>query len=82
MRGQLSVEMLVILVIILGISALVASVLLRSANKAAEKAEQKADYILNASEESYARAKKAGEFCSYDSECASGNCNPVSSRCS
>jgi len=80
LRGQLSVEMLVILVIILSLAALVASVLLKSANKAADKVEQKTESVLNASDKPYA-AGAAGDYCATDSDCRSGSCNTYSSKC-
>ena len=41
MRGQLSVEMLVVLVVILGLVIIVASTMMKSANKASEKIDEK-----------------------------------------
>lgn len=80
MRGQLSVEMLVILVIILSLAALVASVLLKSANKAADKVEQKTDSVLNTSDRNYA-AGAPGDYCTSDSDCRSGSCSTYSGKC-
>ncbi|MCX8197428.1 MAG: hypothetical protein N3G80_03895 [Candidatus Micrarchaeota archaeon] len=80
MKAQLSAEMLIILVIILGIAVLVATTMLRSANKAAATVEQKADKIMNMSD-SAAKGQK-GAFCVSDEDCESGFCDPSAKRCS
>ena len=80
MRGQLSVEMLVVFVVILGIVVLVASVMMKSANKAADKVEQKTDTVLNASDRDY-NSGRAGDYCASAEDCRSGNCDSYSSKC-
>lgn len=80
MRGQLSVELLVALVILLGLAVLVAGVLMKSANKAAEKVEEKTDAVFNASDRTYASGS-AGDYCSSDTDCKSGTCNTYSGKC-
>lgn len=68
MRGQLSVEMLVVLVVILGVVALVASVLMNSANQAAKQANDRANATIG-------ECVVNGEGCSASSECCSYFCN-------
>ena len=80
MKGQLSAEMLIVLVVILGVAVLVASVMLKSANKAAEKIGQKTDDVLNSADAS-AMKGAAGEFCVSDSDCKSGKCDSYSKKC-
>jgi len=79
MKAQLSVEMLVVLVIVLGVAILLASAMFRSANSAAEKIEKKTNDTLSASE-MHGRAA-AGEYCSSDQDCESGSCDEYSRRC-
>ncbi|MEM4348587.1 MAG: type II secretion system protein [Candidatus Anstonellaceae archaeon] len=80
MKAQLSAEMLIVLVVILGVAVLVASVMIRSANKAAEKVEQKAEALFNATDTSLKGA--TGAYCVSDSDCASGICNTLTNKCS
>ncbi len=80
MCAQLSVELLVVLVILLGLALLVAGVLMKSANKASEKVEQKAVQVFNSTDKAYATGK-AGDYCASDSDCSSGTCNTYSSKC-
>jgi type II secretory pathway pseudopilin PulG len=71
--------MLIVLVVILGVAVLVASVMLRSANKAAEKIDQKTDAVLGASD---ASAKGAsGAYCVSDADCAGGRCDSYLKKC-
>ena len=80
MRGQLSVELLVVLVILLGLAVLVAGVMMKSASKASEKVEQKTGEVFNSTDRPYA-AGRAGDYCASDSDCVSGTCNTYSSKC-
>ena len=78
MRGQLSVEMMIVLVVILGLAVLVASTMISSANKASQKIEAKTDTVLNSSD----LAKGGpGAYCTADADCSSGNCNTYTSKC-
>ncbi len=79
MKAQLSVEMLVVLVIVLGVAILLASAMFRSANSAAEKIEKKTNDTLGASD-AQGRAE-AGEYCGADSDCKSQSCDEYSNRC-
>ena len=81
MRGQLSAEMLIILVVILGVAVLVASVMLKSANKAADKVSAKTDTVLNATDAASLRGA-SGEYCVSDADCQSGSCDPYTKKCS
>jgi len=72
MRGQLSLEMLIVIVVVLGLAVLLASTMMKSAEKTADKITQKADAVLNTSD---AAGKGAsGGYCTSDSGCLSGNC--------
>lgn len=81
MRGQLSAEMLIILVVILGVAVLVASVMLKSANKAADKVNAKTDAVLNATDSAALRGA-SGEYCVSDADCQSGSCDSYTKKCS
>ncbi len=72
--------MLIVLVVILGVAVLVASVMLRSANKAAEKIDQKTDAVLGASDSQLAKGGDGG-YCVSDSDCASGRCDSYLKKC-
>ncbi|VVC01677.1 Uncharacterised protein [uncultured archaeon] len=80
MKGQLSAEMLIVLVIILGLAAILASVMLKSAGKAAGAVEQKTETIINASNAGAAKAA-SGEYCVVDADCELGSCDVYSNRC-
>jgi uncharacterized protein (UPF0333 family) len=76
-RGQLSLEMLIILVILLAVAALVASVLMKSANKAASEVEKKTESVFNTT----SPIKQSGQFCTSDDECASKVCDSTTNKC-
>jgi len=80
MKAQLSAEMLIVLVVILGVAVLVASVMLRSANKAAEKVEQKTDAVLN-SADATAMKGASGAYCVAYADCQTGRCDAYSKKC-
>ncbi|VVC00896.1 Uncharacterised protein [uncultured archaeon] len=79
MKGQLSAEMLIVLVVILGLAVLLASVMMNSANKAAKNIEQKTDTVLNAS--GTAGKYPSGYVCQSGADCLSGNCDAYTSKC-
>ena len=79
MRGQLSVELLVVLVIILGLVVLVASTMMKSANKASEKVGQKTDSVLNSTYEG--GTVLSGDYCVHDTDCRAGRCDTYSRKC-
>jgi uncharacterized protein (UPF0333 family) len=79
MRAQLSVEMLVILVVILGMVVLLASVMLKSANKAAEKVEEKSGAAINATDASLKGLRN--DYCVIDDDCRSLNCDTYARKC-
>ena len=79
-KGQLSVEMMVLLVIILGLAVIVANAMLKSAGKASEKVEQKTDSILAASDQGVPKGADGG-YCTADGDCGSGFCNQFTSKC-
>lgn len=69
MKGQLSAEMLIVLVIVLGLAILLASTMMNSAEKAGQKVDEKTGKILN--------------YCSSDLDCSSGQtCNTNTHQCS
>ena len=69
MKGQLSVEMLVVLVVILGIVALVASTLMNSANQAAGQAKNRTTDTLGTC------ARNDVDTCTKNSDCCSNFCD-------
>ena len=79
-KGQLSVEMMVILVIILGLAVIVANTMLKSANKASEKVEQKTESILAASDQGVPKGA-SGVYCASAEDCSSGSCNQYTNKC-
>ena len=78
MRAQLSLEMLIVIVVVLGLVVILASAALKSANRAAGSIDQKTGEVLNSSSPGGTGAP--GAYCTSDSECQSGTCGP-SSRC-
>jgi type II secretory pathway pseudopilin PulG len=79
MKGQLSAEMLVVLVLVLGLAVLLASTMFKSANKAAEKVEEKTDSALGASDA--ASRLPTGSYCASNADCQSGSCDTYLGRC-
>ena len=68
MRGQLSAEMLIVLVIVLGLAILLASTMMNSANTASKSIEGKTDNVVN--------------YCTSDLDCAGGKtCDTSTNRC-
>jgi len=78
-KGQLSVEMLVLLVVILGLAILVASTLMKSAGKASEKVEEKTGAVLEGGE--VEATGSPGDYCVSDSGCRSGDSDTYSRKC-
>ena len=78
MRGQLSVEMLVVLVVILGLVIIVASTMMKSANKASEKIDEKTGAVLSASG---GAVGASGDYCVADTDCGSGSCDTYLRKC-
>ena len=72
MRGQLSAEMLVLIVVVLAVVAIVAMQLTKTGQQTSQKIEERSSSIINATESAF--KKKAGVTCSSDSECESNNC--------
>ena len=80
MRGQLSAEMLIVLVVILGLAVILASVMLKSANKAADSVAEKTDAVIDASNAGSVKSS-AGGYCTVDYDCESDSCNVYSNKC-
>ncbi|MEM2137963.1 MAG: hypothetical protein QW568_02650 [Candidatus Anstonellaceae archaeon] len=78
MRGQLSLEMLIVIVVVLGLAVLLASTMMKSAGKTADKITEKTDSVLNTSDAAGKGA--AGDYCTSDSGCLSNNCG-LDSKC-
>ncbi|MCX8174680.1 MAG: hypothetical protein N3E51_00540 [Candidatus Micrarchaeota archaeon] len=79
MKGQLSAEMLILLVIVLGLAIIVASTMMQSASKASEKIEQKTQAVIEKAE---GGAKgSAGSPCYSNEDCSSGSCDAYLRTC-
>lgn len=76
MKGQLSLEMLVVIVVVLGLAVLLASALFKNANKAADSLDKKTDAAIGASDTTGRGA--AGDYCAKDADCLSGTCSSTS----
>ena len=79
-KGQLSAEMLVVLVVILGLAVILASTMLKSANKAASSADAKTDEVLKISDSGVAKGV-SGDYCAADSDCTYGGCDTLTKKC-
>ena len=79
-KGQLSAEMLVVLVVILGLAVILASTLMKSANKAANAADQKTNAVLEASNSGVVKGM-GGDYCAADSDCTSNSCDTYTKKC-
>ena len=79
-KGQLSAEMLVVLVVILGLAVILASTMLKSANKAAASAEAKTNAVLEKSDSGVTKGV-SGDYCATDSDCASNSCDTYTKKC-
>ncbi len=77
MRGQLSAEMLILIVVVLAIVALVANQMLTTAEKGADKIDEQSEDLFSKTDE-FTKAKE-GAFCIEDDDCLSGSC--VDSHC-
>ncbi|MEM2174436.1 MAG: hypothetical protein QXS37_04515 [Candidatus Aenigmatarchaeota archaeon] len=75
MKGQISIELIIILAILLALVLIVASKLQETAKKTTEEigsTQQQIFEKINESKE--VGRKKAGEICTYSWECESGSC--------
>ena len=79
MKGQLSAEMLILIVVLLAVVALVASQLTKTTEKTGKSLEAQSNIIVERSEA--AVKSKEGEFCSEDNQCLSGSCNTEDFKC-
>jgi uncharacterized protein (UPF0333 family) len=80
MRGQLSAEMLVVLVVVLGLAVILASTMMKSAGKAANAAEGKTAEVLEASDSGIAKGA-SGDYCVGGADCESGSCDSYTKKC-
>lgn len=68
MRGQLSAEMLIVLVVVLGLAILLANAMVSSANTASKSVQQKTENIA--------------AYCTSDLDCAEGkSCDASTNKC-
>jgi len=72
MKGQLSAEMLILIVVVLAVVAIVATQMINTAQKGSEKIESQSNSILEKTEV-VVKAKK-GDFCVEPKDCATNNC--------
>jgi type II secretory pathway pseudopilin PulG len=79
-KGQLSAEMLVVLVVILGLAVILASTMLKSANKAAASADAKTNAVLEASDQGVLKGT-AGDYCASNFDCESNSCDSYVKKC-
>jgi len=79
-KGQLSAEMLVVLVVILGLAVILASTMMKSASKAATAADQKTNAVLEASDSGVTKGI-SGDYCAVNADCASGSCDTYTKKC-
>lgn len=77
MKGQLSAEMLILIVVVLAIVAIAASQLMKTSEKTAGKIDQTAGELFNKTDA--ALKGKAGEVCAVSNDCISDSC--VDYRC-
>ncbi len=78
-KGQLSAEMLILIVVVIAIIALVASQLTKTSEKAGNTIEEQSNVMLTRSEA--AVKGKAGEFCTEDNHCLSESCDTQEYKC-
>jgi len=79
-KGQLSAEMLVVLVVILGLAVILASTMMKSAGKAANAADQKTNAVLEASDGGAVKGA-SGDYCTSSVDCESGSCDSYTKKC-
>lgn len=72
MKGQLSAEMLILIVVVLAIVALVANQLMSTAEEGTEQIDEQTENIMHSSDE-FSKAKE-GQFCVEDEDCLSESC--------
>ncbi len=75
MRGQLSAEMLIVLVVILGLAVILAGVMLKSAANAGSAVENQTNTLIEAGK------GLPGAFCTENSGCRSDSCDTSSDTC-
>ncbi|MFH2106381.1 MAG: class III signal peptide-containing protein [Candidatus Micrarchaeota archaeon] len=79
-KGQISVEMLILIAVIIAVIAIAASQLLKTADKTSQEVDKRSDEVLKTTETAM-KSKKGGP-CTSDSSCAEGlRCNMDSYVC-
>src|SRR3989338_2907794 len=73
MKGQLSAEMLILIVVVLAVVALVASQLMKTGEETSKAIEESSGKIINATEVNL--KKSAGASCTENKECKSDYCS-------
>jgi len=79
-KGQLSAEMLVVLVVILGLAVILANTMLKSASKAAASADAKTNEVLEISDKGVTKGM-SGDYCAADADCTSESCDTFTKKC-
>ncbi len=73
MRGQLSAEMLILIVVVIAVIAIAASQLMKTADNTAGRIDAQSDKLLNKTE--MALKGKPGSICAAADDCLSDICN-------
>lgn len=79
MKGQLSAEMLILIVVILAIVAIAASQLLKTTETTAGKVDAQSERLLEKTDK--ALKEKSGGVCASDEDCLSKRCDLNTYRC-
>jgi len=80
MKGQLSAEMLVLMVVVLAIVAIASMQLIGTAKGAGKQASSQSQDLLDRSSD--AIKSQSGEACQYDGDCDAGSCDTTTYTCS
>lgn len=78
MKGQLSAEMLILIVVILAVAAIVANQLITGAKNTSDTVDSQSQAVLDKTTE--AMKGKSGDFCTKDEQCLDG-CDTTAHKC-
>jgi len=75
--------MLILLAVLIAVVVIVASQLIKTADKASGKVDTASEAVFNKTDEAIGAGtkKSIGESCISDEDCRSGSCDIISSRC-
>lgn len=79
MKGQLSAEMLILIVVVIAVVAIAASQLMKTTENTGNKMDQEAGKLFDKTDN--ALKEKEGGICASDEDCISGICDLTSYRC-